>query len=266
MRGASNVESVTTASTGRRRAFRVLAVLVGLITVVFTLPEAALTWFDDGPDSIHHVHMVSNLGLGLVLGVGLLLIAWSWSRYVAVMQAVIAVTIAGLAAGLVAGDIVGGGSLIALVIVAILVVLYPGRSEVLRFRAPDSRIAIVPAVSLIPGIAYALTQARLQRDGVSADPHVDLHHYSGMAAAVIGIALAGLAASMRASGWRLVAWFAAAGWVGLGVVSLVFPGYPSALDAAWAWAAIAAAAAFVAIVEVVARSSDGPLVMHEGSA
>jgi hypothetical protein len=260
------VGSVTTASTGRQRAFRIMASLVGLITVAFTLPGAALTWFDDGPDAIHHVHMVSNLGLGLVLGVGLLLIAWSSSRYVAVMQAAIAVTIAGLAAGIVAGDIVGGGSLIAVVIVAMLVDLHPGRGEVLRFRAPDLRVAIVPAVSLIPGIAYSLTQARLQRDGVSADPHVQMHHFSGMAAAAIGLGFAGLAASMRASGWRLVAWFVAAGWAGLGAVSLVFPGYPSALDAAWAWAAIAAAAAFLAIAEAVARSSDGPLAMHEGSA
>jgi hypothetical protein len=69
------LESVTTASTSRQRAFRILASLVGLIGVVFTLPGAAPTWFDDGPDAIHHVHLVSNLGLGLVLGVGLLLAA-----------------------------------------------------------------------------------------------------------------------------------------------------------------------------------------------
>ncbi len=238
---------------GRLIAFRVLAVLSALVNIIFTIPGFLITWFDHGKDSIHHVHLATGIGFGLFLGVGLLLSAWKPEKYISLFQCGIAVAAAGLIE-IASSDFLSGFALVYIVAIAILVALHPARDEVLKPRTPDLRMAVLPVLSFIPAVAYGLTQSKLQKNGVAVDPHVELHHYSGIAWTTIGASLAGLGAAMRTRGYRLSAWFVGVAWVSLGAVSLRYPKYPSALESVWAWAALACGVAFVLIAEAVSRT------------
>ena len=247
------MQATVTVSKGRLIAFRVIAVLWGLITLVFTLPGAVFTWFDRSADSIHHIHLVAGLGFGLLGGVALLLSAWKPDAQVSAFQAALAMAVAAIVAGLLGGDFVAGGAVIQVVVVAVLLTLHSDRAAVLRVRAPDPRLALIPALSLIPAVAYAITQARLQRNGIDTDPHVEMHHYSGMAWVAVGLGLCGIVAAMRSTGWRFPLWAAGVAIAALGFASLAFPDYPSVFATAWAWAAIAGGLAMIAIGEWVRR-------------
>lgn len=198
--------------------------------------------------------MIAALGFGLLTGVPLLLCAWRPDRWIAAFHVAMASSVAVLIAGLLSGDIVPGGYLYQVVLVAVLAALHPLRADVLRVRAPSVPLAVLSILALIPAVAYLLTWSEVQRNAPVGDPHAELHHYSGMAVTGIGFALAGIAVAARGSGWRVVVWFVGFSWAAMGVASLAWPDYVSAFDSAWAWASVAFAAAFVAVAEWQARS------------
>lgn len=256
----------TRPSRGRLIAFRVIAAIGGVLVAVLSIPLGLIGLFDSGPDSIHRIHFVGGaLGFGLLTGVTLVLCAWRPDRWIAAFQVALAATVAGLVVGALSGDLVSGGYLIVGIVVAVLIALHPHRSEVFRVRNPILPIAVLSALALIPSIAYALTWSRLQRNGVAADPHVEFHHYSGVAALGIGFSLAGLAVAARATGWRAMAWFVGFSWTAFGVASLGYPDYVSAFPTAWAWTAIVMGIGLVGIAEVRARQGEISPPMAEAS-
>ena len=245
-------------SKGRVIAFRVIAGIGGALAVVFTVPFTIAVVFSSGPDSIHRIHVISGaVGFGLLSGVVLLLCAWRPAEFVSAFQVAIAATVAVLVAGLLSGDLLAAGYGVQVVIVAVLVVLHPARGRVLHARAPSVPLAVLSVAALVPSIGYLLTWSAMQRDAVAGDPHAAMHHYSGMAALGIGISLAGSAVSLRASGWRAMAWFVGVSWAAMALASLAWPDYVSAFDALWAWAALAYGIVFIAVAEWEARTPDG---------
>lgn len=248
--GSTPPSTARPASRGRVLAFRLIAGIAGVLAAGLSFPFAIATLFGSGPDVIHRLHNLSGgLGFGLLSGVVLLLCAWRPERWIAAFHVAIASSLAVVAAGLLSGDLITAGYLAQAVIVGVLLALHPARDEVLRPRPPNPVVAAVPVLALIPSFAYALTWSRLQRQGVPADPHVELHHYSQMAALGFGLPLVGLAAALGAPGWRAMAWFVGFSWVAFGAASLAWPDFVSAFDPPWAWASIAAGVAIAAAAE-----------------
>lgn len=234
---------------GRRLAFRIVASVLGVFTLAFTVPFAA-TSFTDDTAAIHRLHNLAGVfGFGVMLGGSLLLCAWRpWS--IGAFWVAIASGLAGSVAGVLSGDFLSGAWFSAPVAIAILFALHPARRAVLRIDGVDLPTLVLGILALVPAVAFALTQAELQRNGVEADPHVEFHHYSGMAFYALGVPLSGLAASLRVTGRRLGARIAGASGAGLGLASLLLSDHVGAFDALWAWLALAWGVAMVALAEL----------------
>jgi hypothetical protein len=131
------------------------------------------------------------------------------------------------------------------------------RGSPLAVRGLDLPTAILALLALAPAVAFALTQAELQRNGLAADPHVEFHHYSGMASYALAIPLAAFAASLRVPGRRAGAWIAGLTAAGLGISSLALSDHVGAFDMLWAWLALALGVAVVALAELDRRREVG---------
>ena len=244
-----------TVSTGRVLAFRILAVLGALTILPFTVPSAIGTWFDRGPQAIHHIHYaVGGSAFALTVGVPLLLAAWRPHEQIAAFDAVLVATVIGVVAGLLSGDLLGGGALIVAVVVVVITALHPARDRVLRPPlSPSGVLLVFPLLALIPAVGYALGQASLQRNGLPGDPHIDMHHYSGQVSTALGIVAVSALVALRPPSWRVLAWLVGASAVVFGAASIAFPDFPSAPAAGWAWLLVAWGIGFVSVAEWVVR-------------
>jgi disulfide bond formation protein DsbB len=158
-----------------------------------------------------------------------------------------------LLVGLAAGDLFTGLLVVGVVLAAIVLALYPRRAQVWRGAGPRLSLVAVAVIAAVPAIAYALTQASLQRHAIPGDPHGDAHHYSGAAVAALALPAAVLIAAVGRAGWRVVGWVAAAAFVLFGAAGLAFSTYTSAPDAVWAWASVGAGILVLALTELEAR-------------
>jgi hypothetical protein len=102
----------------------------------------------------------------------------------------------------------------------------------------------------VPAVAFALTQAELQRNGFVSDPHVEFHHYSGMASYALSLPLAAFAAALRVPGRRIAVWIVGVTGAGLGLGSLLLSDYPGAFETVWAWLTLAWGFALVAVAQL----------------
>jgi hypothetical protein len=232
-----------------RLAFRIVAGFLGVATIGLNLPFAIGSFVSE-TDAIHRFHFVSGtVGYGVLLGVSLLVCAWR-PEAIGPFWVALATGVASTVAGIVSGDFISGAWFTAPVSIVVLLLLHPARKAVLDIAGIDIPDLILAIAVLVPATAYALTQADLQRNGVSADPHVDFHHYSGMAAYVFAIPLAGFAAALRVPGRRIAVWIVGVASAGLGLSSLLLSDYVSAFDPLWAWLLLAWAVVYVAAEEL----------------
>jgi len=250
-----------TISQRRQKWFSVLAVVLALVfgLLLFGWVGLVLGWFASGDSIIHRVHDVggSGVGTGILIATPLLLLAWRRDD-VGLLQAIAFAALAYGIAALMATDWV---SLlyVPIVAVALVVMLAVGRGW-RRFAALgaglDPIVAVAAIVTAPVWIAFALTMARLQRIGPPNDPHVQMHHWTGMAAMGLGLLLVAGLASFRTRGWRPVAWLAGVGSIVYGIASAVFARfegssvpYPGSEGVAWGLLAVAWGVAFIAVVE-----------------
>ena len=153
------------------------------------------------------------------------------------------------------GDLIGGGWIVAPIAVVIVWALHPARRELFRFREPNVPLIVLSLVALIPGIAWALTQAELQRNGIpELDPHAEFHHYSGMAAAGTTIWLVELAGAFGATGARFARWYVGLSVAAMGLAGLALSEEVGAFGTPWAWALVGGGILYVVLAEVTARS------------
>jgi hypothetical protein len=241
----------TTATTGRTIAFRVLAVLgavfLGGATVVFLVVS-----FLDEEQEIHLLHNWASVAIFVPLVVVPLLAAMRDPEGSATSFRVALAA----SAGVVVADAIGGSvasSLITLVVTLALLLLHPARTEVLRLGALDVPLLGLVAIAVIPAVAYGLDQADLQATRPDSDPHVEFNHYAAMADGAFGYMLAGAAAAFRGRGDRLARWLVGLGGAALAASFLAYPDHVSAIDAAWAAAALVVAVLYLAVAEIVAR-------------
>ncbi len=106
----------------RTRGFQILSGLLGLTAVVFTIPFAIVSFFDD-EQAVHQMHNVTTaVGFGIVLGAMLLVAARRPREQIGAFWLAAALALGTLVAGLISGDAVSGGGSIPAVAV---LVLYP---------------------------------------------------------------------------------------------------------------------------------------------
>jgi hypothetical protein len=245
--------STAQSSTGERRgsgiAFRIVAGILGVGGIALSLPFAIVSFVDDS-EAIHRLHNVAFSALyGVLLGVALLACARRPETNVSSFFVAVASGIAGAIAGLASEDFISGVWYTAPIAIVVMWLLHPNRSRLLRPSGVHIPTLALSLLALVPAIAFLLTQSELQRTGTAADPHWELHHYSGMAAAVLALPLCAFAASFRESGRRLGAWLVGVSAMMIGGGSLLLSDRPGAFDAVWAWLTLAWGIAVVALVE-----------------
>jgi hypothetical protein len=227
-----------------RRAFPIVAGVLGVAAIGLSLPFSITSFIDDA-ESIHRLHFLAGVvASGLLLGGSLLICAWR-PEWIGPFWVAVATGVASTIAGLISGDFISGGWFTAPISLVILIALHPARSSLLRIDGVDVATAVLGLVALVPAVAYVLTQAELQRNGITSDPHVELHHYSGMASYALSLPLAALAAALRLPGRRIAVWIVGVTGAGLGLASLLLSDYVGAFDPLWAWLALAWGAVFV---------------------
>jgi hypothetical protein len=195
---------------------------------------------------------------GIVFGVGLLLAAWEPRGMIAPFQVTFVASLLVAVAGALAGDLLTGAYFAGLIVAAVLVFLHPFRDELWRLGRVRASMLVLWIAWSIPAVAYALTQADLQRTSPSADPHAELHHYSNSAAAVLSVVSAALVAALGTRGTRAAGWIAGATGALLGLMSIVYADHTSAFETSWAWLALAWGIAFIATTELERRRDRAP--------
>lgn len=138
------------------------------------------------------------------------------------------------------------------VLIGVLWAISPRDEDVLPAGRPSPTMLVVVLLAAAPLVAYAIGQAELQRTDHTSS-HADFFHWvetSFYSVAVLGL---GLLAALRSAAYRLAAWSGGLALVVLGVASLLFDSYASALPGPWGWLAIAGGVAFIALEEWEAR-------------
>jgi hypothetical protein len=232
------------ASGGRMLAFRIVGWLIGVGTIVFWLASILWTLTDEDPTvQSHRFHLVGGFaGAALIAVFAIVFVmrpSWTAAWHVLVAQA-----LAWLFGGLMGGDLVSGFYVTGVVGLVLLAVLHPDPRSLLRLPGrPSIALLTYALMGTIPAWIYAVTEAELQH-GPASDPHVELHHWSGLAVAALSIAGAALATSLRGEGWRVAGAATAIAAVAFGVAGLMFSESPGAPTRAWSWLAIAAGIGF----------------------
>lgn len=229
------------ASRGRMLAFRIVGWLLGVATIGLSLPFVIIAFVSDDPSqTIHRFHVVGSF-FGIVL-IGVFSIVFVMRPdWIAAWHVLVAQALAYLFGGLMGGDLISGFWITGVVGLVLLGVLAPDRRSLLRLPGhPSVALLTYALLCAIPAWIYAVTNAELQRLGSASDPHVELHHWSGVAIAALAFAGAALAASLRGEGWRFANAVTAVAAVGFGLAGLIFPEDAGAPAKAWSWLAVAA--------------------------
>lgn len=251
------MSTMMSVSSGRRRAFRIVGWFLGVGTIGYSLFFTIASILSDDFDAvIHRFHNLGGLaGLGLIGLFSILLVMWP--ERTAMFHALVAQVIAYVIAGLMGGDFVSGLYFTAVVALVLLAALHPEPASLRRLPGrPSVALLTYALIATVPAWIYAVSMAQLQH-GPATDPHVEFHHWSGMAASALGIAAAAIAASLRGTGWTVVAAIAAAAAILFGIAGLVFSDLAGAPGTAWSWLSIAAGVGFwlLSTVEASRRSS-----------
>lgn len=245
--------------------YAVTAVFLAFLVVALNEPIrfVYLAWTPGYEAFTHRVHHVMLGGLLAIIVLG---IAVQLYRPV---ERVSAFLVAALGIGLLAAVTLIADGLAAvaelavfIVPVAILAVLHPGlrglqsRSVGAVRDRIDRRMLALATVAAVPLVAVAAVQVNLHL--TVTDDHVIFGHYVIMAAGVLTIALGALVASVRPTGWRVLAYAVAVLATLVGVASVVFPDPAQGVNFGVVGGALVVlwAIAFVAVAEYDARNTD----------
>ena len=246
------METAPSTSRGRLLAFRLVGWFLGIVTIGYGLYFALVFLLtDDVIDRTHRFHALAGFAGGALVGVFSIVLvlrpAWTSAFHVLVAQA-----LAYLIGGLMGGDLISGVYFTAPLFVAVLALLHPDPASLFRLPGqPSIALLTYALIVTVPAWIYAVQQADFQH-GPASDPHVEFHHWSGIAVAALGIAGAAIATSLRGQGWQLSATVTAVASVLFGVSGLALQHYPGAPDVGWSWVAVAAGIGFWLLARIEA--------------
>ena len=248
-------------SNGKRIVFKVLAGLFAAASFGGLFGAAVVfAWFDTDDGGIHRVHDMGFGALyGAILTVGFLVQTWRPEKKVSPFYQILDVALATAIAGAIATSGFAMLGLFILVGYVILFVLHPSRSELLHpHREGFSPILLgLTVLGAIPLVWYALAMAKLQRNGLPVDPHVNEDHWTLMAAMAIGIVLVGFLSAFKFRGWRISAWSAAAALFLYGAISTLYPHKAGSEGTGWGLVAMAGGLVFAAAAHWESRRPIG---------
>ncbi|MEP7059718.1 MAG: hypothetical protein ABI828_03215 [Actinomycetota bacterium] len=215
--------------------FRVVAVLGA---VLHAAPIVFLgTSFTAGEMKIHVVHNTAGLAMFTgVIALGWTLAAISPERMIAPFQAATLAVVAVAIASAISADPQAG--LLTLIPGVLLVVLHPARPLLVRMGRTAPAPFALAAVAVVPAVVFALSNASKQRDGMPMDPHVEMHHWTGMAAFALTLVVVAVVAGLGGANRRIVAIAGGLGAVLYAAVSLSYSRYPGAVTTPWAIACL----------------------------
>src|SRR5262245_3004878 len=247
------METAPSTSRGRLLAFRIVGWVLGVLTLAYPIVVTVLSLVSSDRDAtIHRFHNLGGLAGGGLIGVFTILFvlhpAWT-----AVLHALVAQALAWTIGGLMGGDLISGLLFIAPLGLIILTVLHPDPSWLFRLPGrPSLALLRFALLGSIPACIHPVTTAEFQH-GPASDPHVELHHWSGVAISALAIAGAALATSLRGVGWQVVGTVTALAAMLFGLAGLVFADYAGApTELGWSWLAIAAGIGFWILVRIEA--------------
>ena len=143
-----------------------------------------------------------------------------------------------------------------ILLVGVLLFLHPARADVFRTARPvDRKLMTLSLAAAIPLWAYAFNEISRHLNAPPGDPHAELAHYAGTAAAAIAIPLVGLVASFRTPGSRLSLWCTGLAAVAFGTAGLVFPDHSSSIGTLWGATAVVWGVTFSAVGKFAAESA-----------
>jgi hypothetical protein len=235
-----------------RLAFRLVGWIFGVLTIGYSLFLVVLSIVSsDLSNTMHRFHFLGGLAGGGLIGVFSIVLVlrpgWTSAFHVLVAQA-----IAWTIGGLMGGDFLTGFYVSGPIGVIVLLLLHPDPRSLLRLPGhPSIALMTYAVIATMPAWIYAVTEAELQH-GPAADPHVQMHHWSGVAVAALSIAGAGIATSLRGRGWELAGAAASIAAVLFGVAGLMFADYAGAPANGWSWLAVAAGIGFWLLTRVEA--------------
>jgi fucose 4-O-acetylase-like acetyltransferase len=239
---------------GTGRALRIVAGVLGVLLVLLVLPYTVVSVASSAPDqTIHRFHNAAGAIASLIAAAALLVLAWRPRGNPAAVQLVCVAGVVSLVAGFLAGDPITGLYFIPAIVAVVVAAVDPWRTVALRSWTARWSLLAAAVIAAIPSIAYTLTQASLQRHGLPADVHAQMHHYSGLAVTALAMPATVLVAAVGAQGWHLVAWIGGVAFALFGIVGLAFAHYVGAPASGWAWASIAAGVVTVGAAEVERR-------------
>jgi hypothetical protein len=234
-------------SGGRRRSFQVIAVIIAVSGVAFGLFTAVFGILAESQE-IHAFHNAVVATLLLVISAPAAIAASrSPERSIRALMHLAMIGVAGLLT-MVASLTLDPFTLPFVILVAVLWALRPTREQPLPIGRPSAVLLLVVVAGAVPLVAYGLDQAELQRIDNSSE-HAEFYHWVETSFYVVAIVLLGLLTAMRPATYRLSAWSAGVALAVLGGASLALPGYASAVNTGWAWAALAGSVVLVGVTE-----------------
>jgi hypothetical protein len=249
---ATLIADVSSVPLWRRVTLAALGVATGALAMVLIPGALALTlsWSSGGAEIIHRVHGV-GFGAIMTLCIGLPFVAQVHrpERKASLMQAGIVATLAVIVALAMGGEAGQAAPFIVFLAAGTAgVAIHPARHEILSapFRRADRVLLTIAGLGAGPLLAYTWLEAAAQRAAAVSDPHAMPPHYAGMASLALGVLSLAVVAALRASAYRGTAALAGLATIALGAVSLLNPGFVSALHPVAAVAAVLGGGAFIA--------------------
>ena len=244
-------ENGVTPLSGRGKAVRAIAVIMAVSAVGFGLFTAVFGIVSEAQE-VHAVHNVVVASLLLILSApAAIAVARSPERSIRPLTVLAAVAIAG-AVTMVLSLTLDPFTLPFVVLIGVLWALRPKQERPFPGGRASALLAVLILVGAVPLVAYALGQAELSRIDRSSE-HAQFYHWVETSFYAVAVLLLGLVTSLRPAAFRMAARMAGGALAVLGGASLLLEGYPSALDAAWAWTALAGGVGFVAAAEWESR-------------
>jgi hypothetical protein len=170
---------------------------------------------------------------------------------VALLRLLLAGMVASLIGGLMGGDFFTNYA-IPFVVIGVLLAIAPDRGELLRFDSPNLPLLAVALVGSVSAVAYSTHMADLQH-GPASDPHVEFHHWSGMAVTALLLVLAGAVSSIPGRAVRTARLLTGLAGTVLAIGFLSYPDAPGSADTTSAVALLVMSVAYLAIADFVAR-------------
>jgi hypothetical protein len=244
-----------TVSSGRRTAFRVLAIFLAVSGIGFGLFTAVFGIISEA-QKIHAFHNVLVASLLLVITAPpLIAAARDPERATIPLIHLLVVGAAGLITMVVALT-VDPFTLPIIVLLAVLWFLRPRREPPFPPGRPSVILLVLVLAAVVPLAVYAFDNANLQRTDTTSE-HAELYHWVETSFYAASVLLLGFLVSVRPAAYRMTAWCAGVAIAILGVGSLFLGTYASAFDTPWAWAGLGGGLAFVAVAEWEYRRAPG---------